>query len=331
MRVCDRRSVQEIDTDFEDAAPGGDRLDGPPWAVDLVTDYTRYLDAERGLSPHTSRAYLGDLRSLLSYVTRSRGVNELGEIELGDLRGWLAAMSRESRAARTSVARRAASARTFFRWATRTGRIVVDPSLRLVAPRRNGHLPGVLRQSEATELMAIAEVAADDGDPLSARDRAIVELLYASGLRVSELAGSDIDDIDLAAGVVKVLGKGGKERVVPFGRPAAEALRRWAAYRPLVANDHSGAALFLGRRGRRVDPRQVREAVHRLVAHVPGAPDLAPHGLRHSAATHLLEGGADLRTVQELLGHASLATTQIYTHVSAERLRRSYEQAHPRA
>jgi integrase/recombinase XerC len=159
----------------------------------------------------------------------------------------------------------------------------------------------------------------------------MVELLYASGLRVSELAGVDVDDVDFTVGVVRVLGKGGKERVVPFGLPAATALREWAAYRPLLATERSGAALFLGRRGRRVDPRQVREAVHRLVAHVPGAPDLAPHGLRHSAATHLLEGGADLRTVQELLGHASLATTQIYTHVSAERLRKSYEQAHPRA
>ena len=179
--------------------------------------------------------------------------------------------------------------------------------------------------------MAVAEVAADDGDPISARDRAMVELLYASGLRVSELAGVDVDDVDFTVGVVRVLGKGGKERVVPFGLPAATALREWAAYRPRLATERSGAALFLGRRGRRVDPRQVREAVHRLVAHVQGAPDLAPHGLRHSAATHLLEGGADLRTVQELLGHASLATTQIYTHVSAERLRKSYEQAHPRA
>jgi len=326
--------VQQKDADSEDpelSLDGPSRPDGASWAGGLLTDFARYLDAERGLSRHTSRAYLGDVRALLGYLRDSRGVSEVGDIELGDLRGWLAAMSRESAAARTSVARRAASARTFFRWATRTGRIPADPSLRLVAPRRSAHLPGVLRQSEATELMAVAEVAADDGDPISARDRAIVELLYASGLRVSELAGCDVDDIDHTVGVVRVLGKGGKERVVPFGRPAAEALREWAAYRPMLVNEHSGAALFLGRRGRRVDPRQVREAVHRLVAHVPGAPDLAPHGLRHSAATHLLEGGADLRTVQELLGHASLATTQIYTHVSAERLRRSYEQAHPRA
>lgn len=303
----------------------------PEWVARVLADFERHLAAERALSRHTVRAYLGDLRSMFEHVTRSPMVQAIEEIDLGDLRGWLAAQSREAGAARTSVARRAASVRTFFRWATRTGRVPTDPSLRLAAPRRVGHLPGVLRQSEAGELMRVAQLAADDGDPISARDRAMLELLYASGLRVSELAGCDVDDVDLDAGVVRVLGKGGKERVVPFGRPAAEALAAWAAYRPTVATEQSGAALFLGRRGRRVDPRQVRAAVHRLVAHVPGAPDLAPHGLRHSAATHLLEGGADLRTVQELLGHASLATTQIYTHVSAERLRRSYEQAHPRA
>ena len=329
--MCDGWDVHEDEVGPQSDAPAQAGLEGAAWAGTVLVDYACYLDAERGLSVHTSRAYLGDIRALLGYLGRSRGVTALSEIELGDLRGWLAAMSRESSAARTSVARRAASARTFFRWATRTGRISVDPSLRLVAPRRTGHLPGVLRQSEATELMAVAELAADDGDPISARDRAMVELLYASGLRVSELAGVDVADVDFTVGVVRVLGKGGKERVVPFGLPAARALREWAAYRPLLATERSGAALFLGRRGRRVDPRQVREAVHRLVAHVPGAPDLAPHGLRHSAATHLLEGGADLRTVQELLGHASLATTQIYTHVSAERLRKSYEQAHPRA
>jgi len=268
---------------------------------------------------------------MVDVLTRTRGITSLGEIELGDLRGWLAGMSRESGAARTSVSRRAASARTFFRWATRTGRMATDPSLRLVAPRRLRHLPGVLRQSEASALMQAAALAADDADPIAVRDRAMVELLYASGLRVSELAGCDMDDIDLSAGVVRVLGKGGKERVVPFGRPAGAALATWLVSRQALVTGASGAALFVGRRGRRVDPRQVREVVHRLVGHIPGAPDIAPHGLRHSAATHLLDGGADLRTVQELLGHASLATTQLYTHVSAQRLRATYELAHPRA
>jgi integrase/recombinase XerC len=178
--------------------------------------------------------------------------------------------------------------------------------------------------------MEAAALAAGE-DPVGLRDRAIVELLYASGLRVSELTGVDIDDLDLTTCVVRVMGKGGKERTVPFGRPAHDALVAWLRVRGQVAVPDSGPALFLGRRGRRVDVRQVRDTVHRLLADVEGAPDLGPHGLRHSAATHLLEGGADLRIVQELLGHASLATTQIYTHVSAERLRRSYEQAHPRA
>lgn len=294
-------------------------------------DFERHLRAERGLSEHTCRAYLGDLADLVEFLAAERGVTDLARTELGDLRAWLAGMSRSRGAARSTVARRAAAARTFFRWAARTGRVPIDPSLRLQAPGKTRTLPGVLRQREASSLMDLAAVAADDDDPLHVRDRAVLELLYASGIRVGELAALDLDDVDLVQQVVRVLGKGGKERVVPFGRPAQEALVTWAAYRPRLATPTSGPALFLGRRGRRVDPRQVRETVHRMLAHVPGAPDLGPHGLRHSAATHLLEGGADLRLVQELLGHASLATTQIYTHVSTERLRSSYEQAHPRA
>jgi integrase/recombinase XerC len=190
----------------------------------------------------------------------------------------------------------------------------------------------VLKQGEASALLDVAAVAADDEDPVHLRDRAALELLYASGIRVGELAALDVDDVDLAAGVVRVMGKGSKERTVPFGVPAREALTAWLTRgRPQVATADSGPAVFLGRRGRRVDPRQVRTAVHRLLEHVPDAPDLGPHGLRHSAATHLLEGGADLRLVQEMLGHASLATTQIYTHVSVDRLKQSYRQAHPRA
>ena len=172
-------------------------------------------------------------------------------------------------------------------------------------------------------------MAADDEDPIHIRNRAMLELLYASGIRVGELVAIDIDDLDLGTDVVRVTGKGAKERVVPFGIPARRAMESWLSARPRVATPQTGAALFLGRRGKRVDPRQVREVVHALLAHLPDAPDLGPHGLRHSAATHLLEGGADLRVVQELLGHASLATTQLYTHVSVDRLRRSYEQAHP--
>jgi integrase/recombinase XerC len=167
---------------------------------------------------------------------------------------------------------------------------------------------------------------------MAARDRAIVEVLYGAGIRVSELAGLDIDDLDRQRRVMRVLGKGSKERTVPFGLPADAAVGDWLTrHRPVLAGPSSGRALFLGAKGGRIDPRIARQIVHRWVRAVPGVPDVGPHGLRHSAATHLVEGGADLRSVQELLGHASLATTQIYTHVSAERLRAVYAQAHPRA
>ena len=303
--------------------------------VDHVEAFARHLDVERGQSAHTQRAYVGDLRNLMAFG-RDKGINDLSEVKLSDLRSWLAHQS-ESGAARSTIARRAASARAFLRWATRTGVIAADPSLRLVAPRRLKTLPGVLKQSEVSALLDVAAVASDDQDALHLRDRAMLELLYASGIRVGELVGLDVDDVDFGSNLVRVMGKGAKERTVPFGGPAATALQGWLQLgRGQVVTAGSGPAgsvhaLFLGRRGRRVDPRQVRSAVHQLLQHVPDAPDMGPHGLRHSAATHLLEGGADLRTVQELLGHASLATTQIYTHVSVERLKRSYLQAHPRA
>jgi integrase/recombinase XerC len=299
--------------------------------ADAVAAFERHLRSERGRSEHTSRAYLGDVRSLLRFLEAECGITQLPDIRLRDLRDWLARQA-EGGAARATLARRAAAARTFLAWATRTGRIGEDPSLRLVAPKRGGHLPEVLRQSDAAALLDLAATASDDEDPMHLRDRAALELLYASGIRVGELTALDIDDIDLATRVVRVMGKGGKERTVPFGSPAGAAVADWLDRgRPQVAVPGSGAALLLGRRGRRADPRQIRAALHALLTHVPGAPDVGPHGLRHSAATHLLEGGADLRLVQELLGHASLATTQIYTHVSVDRLKQSYRQAHPRA
>jgi integrase/recombinase XerC len=257
-------------------------------------------------------------------------VGDLGELRLADLRSWLGEQA-DRGAARSTIARHAAAARTFLRWAARTGRIDSDPSLRLVAPRRSRSLPGVLKQREASAMLDVAATRADDSDPIHVRDRAVLELLYASGIRVGELVALDVDDIDLDQRVARVMGKGAKERMVPFGVPAARALAEWLAARRAVLGPRSGAALFLGRRGARIDPRQVRSLVHDVLSHLPDAPDLGPHGLRHSAATHLLEGGADLRMVQEILGHASLATTQIYTHVSVDRLRASYEQAHPRA
>ncbi len=295
-----------------------------------LSAFQRHLRAERGRSPHTVRAYVRDVQVFLDDL----GVESdegLGEVRLADLRAWLGVISRRG-AARATIARAAASLRTFFRWLERTGRIDTDPSLRLSAPRRHRTLPPVLAQRSASALLDVATVAADDDDPIHLRDRAALELLYASGIRVGELVGLDVDDVDLDLGVLRVVGKGDKERRVPFGAPAGRAVVDWLEQgRPLLVREGSGAALLLGRRGARADQRQIRTVVHELLRHVPDAPDLGPHGLRHSAATHLLEGGADLRMVQELLGHASLATTQIYTHVSVDRLKKSYAIAHPRA
>ena len=210
--------------------------------------------------------------------------------------------------------------------------LAADPAALLASPRRGRPLPSVLRADQAEQMLDSAAVAADDGNPVALRDRATAELMYAAGIRVGELVAIDVADLDPHRRSVRVLGKGAKERIVPYGLPAARALDDWLERgRPRLATAGSGSALFLGRRGGRVDQRAVRESVHRMIRRVPDAPDISPHGLRHSAATHLVEGGADLRTVQELLGHATLATTQIYTHVSVERLRATYEQAHPRA
>jgi integrase/recombinase XerC len=322
------RAGSEPDGDGEDGVSAPELGES---ADEAVTAFERHLRAERGRSAHTIRAYLGDVRAMLAFLRETCGVTELSDISLRDLRSWLAHQA-ESGAARATISRRAAAARTFLGWSAHTGRVPVDPSLRLVAPKRQQHLPGVLKQAEATALLDVAAVASDDHDPLHLRNRAALELLYASGIRVGELTGLDIDDVDLETGVVRVFGKGAKERTVPFGAPARDALETWlTAGRPRVVTAESGPAIFLGRRGRRADQRQIRAAVHALLEHVPGAPDLGPHGLRHSAATHLLEGGADLRLVQEMLGHASLATTQVYTHVSVDRLKQSYRQAHPRA
>jgi integrase/recombinase XerC len=297
---------------------------------DALAAFERHLRAERGRSAHTVRAYLGDVSGFLDDL----GAHDdaaLRSISLADLRAWLGVLSRRG-AARATIARTSASLRTFFGWLERTGRIPTDPSLRLSAPSRHRTLPPVLAQRSAAALLDVAAVAADDDDPVHVRDRAALELLYATGIRVGELVGLDVDDVDLGSNVLRVVGKGDKERRVPFGVPARDAVVDWLGRgRPRLVVADSGPALLLGRRGRRVDPRQVRTAVHELLRHVPDAPDLGPHGLRHSAATHLLEGGADLRMVQELLGHASLATTQLYTHVSVDRLKRSYAQAHPRA
>ncbi|MGB3257919.1 MAG: tyrosine recombinase XerC [Ornithinimicrobium sp.] len=298
--------------------------------AEVKAAFELYLRVEQGRSVHTVRGYLGDL-SVLEDSLGASGVDTLSEVDLSHLRAFLAAQSHAG-LARSSISRRAASVKTFFGWAQRAGWIEVDPAARLKAPGRDQHLPDVLAVDQASSLMDLAAVASDDDDPVHVRNRAMVELLYATGMRVGELCGLDVDDVDVSGRQARVLGKGGKERMVVFGCPAARALETYGAQaRPRLQQDPSGAALFLGRRGRRVDQRQVRSVVHDLLAHLPDVPDLGPHGLRHSAATHLLDGGADIRTVQEVLGHASLATTQIYTHVSTARLRSAYQQAHPRA
>jgi len=296
----------------------------------LLRDYERHLSAERDLSAHSVRAYLGDIRDLFDHLTRL-GHRELAGLDLRGLRSWLAKQQSLGKS-RSTLSRRATAARVFTAWAQRTGRIQTDPGALLGSPRPHRTLPGVLGQPDTRALLDVTAVAADDGSPVGVRDLAIMEMLYATGIRVGELCGLDVDDVDPGRRVIRVFGKGRKERSVPYGVPAGQALDAWQVQgRPALVRAGSGPALFLGARGGRIDQRTVRRLVHARIASVDGAPDLSPHGLRHTAATHLLEGGADLRSVQELLGHASLATTQIYTHVSGDRLRRAYDQAHPRA
>jgi integrase/recombinase XerC len=295
----------------------------------ILEEFDEYLGLQCGRSAHTRRAYLGDLRSLFGFLD-GRGIG-LDGLSLPVLRTWLAAAA-SAGAARTTLARRTSAVKAFTAWAMRRGLLTTDPAARLQVPKAHRILPAVLRQDQALDAMAAAKSGAEQGDPLALRDRLIVEMLYATGIRVSELCGLDVDDVDTRHRLVRVLGKGNKQRTVPFGVPAADALRSWLTDgRPALVTAESGPALLLGARGRRLDVRQARTVVHQTVSAVNGAPDIGPHGLRHSAATHLLEGGADLRVVQELLGHSSLATTQLYTHVAVSRLRAVHDQAHPRA
>lgn len=315
------------------AAPvRGRETRGVAVAIDVVLEeFDEYLDLQCGRSEHTRRAYLGDLRSLQAFLVARAPEAGLDHITLPVLRSWLSAQAAAG-TARTTLARRTSAVKTFTAWASRRGLLDGDPAARLQVPKARRTLPAVLRQDQARDALEAAESGAQQGDPLALRDRLIVEMLYATGIRVGELCGLDVDDVDAGARVLRVLGKGNKQRTVPFGEPALRALGSWLADgRPALASPASGPALLLGARGRRLDPRQARTVVHQTMTAVDGAPDIGPHGLRHSAATHLLEGGADLRVVQELLGHSSLATTQLYTHVTVARLRAVHDQAHPRA
>lgn len=313
-----------------------------------------YLAAERGFSPHTIRSYGSDLRDLVEFAG-GRGIRTADQLDLDVLRDWLWRGS-SSGLAKSTLARRSAAARSLSLWLAQTGRTPADAAARLRAPRADRHLPRVLTRSQVDALLAGLAARAADGDPLSVRDLAIVELLYASALRVSEIAGLDAGDVDLERLMVRVTGKGSKERVVPFGSPAQRAILAWLELRhvllagataaPATAQTKRSAAtqavtrattpaatpaLFVGARGKRIGARTIYELIARLLSELPGTGPSGPHTLRHTAATHLLDGGADLRSVQELLGHASLGTTQLYTHVSAERLKEAYRTAHPRA
>jgi integrase/recombinase XerC len=302
----------------------------PAELVEHLDAFVSHLRSVRGLSEHTQRAYRTDVGSLLAHLADA-GHATLDGLDLAVLRGWLA-VERSAGLGRSTLARRAAAARTFTAWAARAGRVATDPGPRLASPRPQRTLPGVLRPEQAAAALQASEAGAAEADPVAVRDHAVLEMLYATGVRVSELCGLDIDDVDFQRRLVRVVGKGDRERAVPFGLPAQRSLSRWLDdARPALARPHSAAALFLGARGGRLNPRVARAVVHDGVSAVPGAPDMGPHGLRHSAATHLLDGGADLRSVQELLGHATLATTQLYTHLTVERLKAIHDRAHPRS
>jgi integrase/recombinase XerC len=297
----------------------------------LINAFTRHLEIERNLSVHTIRAYLGDLESLITHLELI-GVKDISQLELTHLRSWLANQQVKG-GARTTLSRRAVSVRLFTKWAVKNGFLEKDIAATLATPKGHRTLPEVLEIADAKLAMeSMATRASEEETPISLRDVAMVEMLYATGARVAELCGLDLSDIDYDRQTIRVLGKGNKERTIPLGNPAVKALKVWLKDgRESLMNEHSGNAVFLGARGKRIDQRAVRTVVYEALSAIEGIERMGPHSLRHSAATHLLEGGADLRTVQEILGHASLATTQIYTHVSTERLQKAFKQAHPRA
>lgn len=297
--------------------------------------FARHLRHEKARSEHTVRSYVGDLEELSDWMT-SQGLRGLEDLDRESLRGWLA--QRHQRGlARSSVSRGIASVHTFCRWAVDSGRLSHDPAASLKGPKKGQHLPEAVNATALSDMLdALAETAQQPAEDdrqvaLAARDWALVEMLYATGARISEVVNLNSSDIDRSSGVITVTGKGSKQRRVPYGERAGQALELWRRRREVVATEKSGEAIFLGARGGRIDARVARRTVAEALRTVPDTHASGPHSLRHSAATHLLDGGADLRSVQELLGHSTVATTQIYTHVSVERLKKAYAQAHPRA
>ncbi|GAA4149508.1 tyrosine recombinase XerC [Leifsonia shinshuensis] len=301
-----------------------------------VDGYLRHLAVERGYSQQTVRAYRSDLAQFERFAA-ARGVTGTDELSLDLFRDWLWEGAQQE-LAKATLARRSAAVRGFSGWNAQSSDVAgaapgaADPAARLRAPKADKHLPRVITRAQIDSLLDGLAARAEDGDPGAIRDVVVIELLYAAGIRVSELTGLDVDDVDVERLTLRVVGKGDKERVVPFGVPALRAVGRYLAVaRPALATERSGPALLLGARGGRLGTRAVYQLVASLLVDLPGGGPAGPHTLRHTAATHLLDGGADLRAVQEILGHASLGTTQIYTHVSSERLKETYRIAHPRA
>ena len=297
---------------------------------EAIAGFGRYLESERRASPRTVEAYGDDLKGLLAFARSrsSRAVDDVGAVDVYLLRGWLGILARKH--APSSIQRKVSAVRTWMRWLRRRRVIATCPADELAAPRVRRGLPTLLSVDAAKE---VVEAASGD-TPKALRDRAVLELLYGSGLRVSELCSLDLDQLDLAGGSARVLGKGNKERVVPLGGRCLEALSRWLETRPQwlrARHPDAARAVFLTVTGRRLYMRAVEQLVKDYGALGAGRADLHPHALRHTCATHMLDGGADLRAIQEMLGHASLSTTQRYTHVSMEHLMRVYDAAHPMA
>ena len=293
-----------------------------------IAEFEQQLAAGRGYSVNTVKGYVSDIREFSDFLAKRDG--SIDAITLDDLRDWLFELTQKG-LAKSSMARKSASIRSFTAWQFATGKAATDLGLRLRTPRVGRSLPKVVSHESLATVFDLLSTKALADNPLGLRDKAIVELLYATGARVSEIASLSVDDIDSSRQLLRVMGKGSKQRMVPYGQPAADALEQWMSVgRPQLLNEKSRGDLFLNSKGSRVGVRQIYSVVADLLAATPGG-SAGPHSLRHSAATHLLDGGADLRAVQELLGHASLGTTQIYTHVSIERLKSGYQNAHPRA
>lgn len=309
--------------------------------------FLEYLRFNRNLSPHTVQAYDGDISQFLAYAARHHAVTRDGlspqTLDLGTIRGFMGVLHKEGQS-RASAARKLSAIRTFMRFLRREGWIAGDPAALAASPRREQKVPAHLSVEEMTRLLD----APDSAQPLGRRDRAILELFYASGLRLSELVALDLDDVNLSARMVRVLGKGGKERIVPFNATTADAIRAWLKDRALLVAQRPPAVsrrpaslpaargaerhpVFVNARGSRLTGRSVQRLVGRYVSACSTRFGISPHALRHSFATHLLERGADLRAIQELLGHVQLSTTQRYTHVNAQQLLEIYRSAHPRA